>query len=180
MTMRWFGLGVSIHNFIPGTTDISELSRAASFTSPDIHDGDQVVRVLLSYWLSTIPIANDLFGSNYIVLPRGVVAWFEPNPDAPSDPTSTTPNEALFGDALARMTVDWEPVPFDDAGTPSTRYVAHSPGMLSASAKRDIVDKDTATIHVGLGTLNIGPDSPNAIDPEFSGYVYLNYLVNRR
>lgn len=149
------------------------------FPGPTNRPGDVLKRILVGWALYARPVQDVEFP---LPIPLyGLAVWYAPNPQAPEDPTSGSTYEALHGDALLSEYIAWVPTPQDSASHFSLRWNASSGGMVSAQGERTIVDPNTATLNVGLQSVEEGlPPLGIREDLIIDGYIWIKYLVEHK
>lgn len=176
MGYRWFGGRINGEASIaPFTTD--QIYGCEGFDTPEIHDGDTLVRVLVRWRVET-DIEDNSSGIQRNAWPVFMNVVFTPDPS--TDPIADPVGPG--GAALWREALDWQPQPWTDGALFGTKWFADSGQPRSGEAQRIIHDKTTAQLCFGWKYLTgeTGIDDTSYIPFVTRGWVQVDFLLLQR
>ncbi|HVH53530.1 MAG TPA: hypothetical protein VNA32_05285 [Actinomycetota bacterium] len=151
-----------------------------SFNNPSVFDGYTVERLLVG-WRAQTDLVDNSSGVQANPMPWFIGISYVPNPSFAGEPSSETPEEMIFGDALYSAITLWEPSRWTDGTIHASQWVAHSQGMESVQGRRTIQDKTTARLVIGAQCMSdiFGGVGSNFTDFGFGLALYVKILIKR-
>jgi hypothetical protein len=180
MTVEHFWQGQTY--YVPGPTDCGTPLDVGgfSFNNPSIFDGYSLVRLLVS-WRAQTPLVDNSSGVEKNPIPWFIGVSYVPNPSFAGEPSSESPSEMVFGDALYSAMTLWQPSRWTDGTLHATQWTATSNDVESVQGKRTILDKTTARLVIGAHCMtdDFGGSEINSLDTSFSLWLYVKILIAR-
>lgn len=151
-----------------------------SFNNPSVVDGYTVERLLVA-WRAQTPLVDNSSGVEKNPIPWFVGVSYVPNPSFAGEPSSESPSDMVFGDALYSSMTLWEPSRWTDGTLHATQWTAKSNGVESVQGRRTIHDKTTARLVIGVHCMedDFGGIEDNSLNSGFSIAMYVKILIAR-